>query len=261
MVRGPIAVSGPGMEIGNLAKTMMKVAREEATDWKISNKRMRWPKELQSILEEGEERGIKEEMWEYTLSKELKSEGIDYTMSNDRGRLNGHRFRKIEEVNVARLALYGRGVSSGLRSTMRADVMKEVFGEDAFPVRGIPKIVQQGYDASMKGAQTPMQRMQALAQVFLGAMWEIPRVRLIYSLAIIMTAHPLLVSPGGDLASLSNKVWSNPAPSSKVKSHALWALAFCFCGLYYSGKVDIEGIDINSLRKGMLGKDVINGRG
>jgi len=221
---------------------------------------MTWPILLHSVYWEGTERGIPDERWKTLFIEKLKEMGVEYIMGVSGGRINSKEFMRVVELDERRVTKYGesgrvmlRGSEFFSREAERESDMKRLFGEDELPIRGMPKLIGAGIEATMRKGKSVMEgRKKAIDQIFGMASLSEPAVRLIYSLCIIMSAHPYIVLAGGNL---SSKKWDEPDPSQKHRTDKrMWAVAFAFSGLYYSGRVDRGEINIEEIKKGFLGE-------
>jgi hypothetical protein len=203
---------------------------------------------------------VDEGQWLRLFDKHLQELCVDYIMSVKGGRLNPHRFQAVITTDRNRIITYSqsavRAAGSGSewfnkQATHQQD-MNRLFSKESLPVTDIPKLVAEGLKkTSLERLAVKRQRTEALDYLFEEASIDDPLVRLIYSLCVIMSAHPFIVRAGEDL---TNKKWVMPDLSRKHRvDKSRWAVAFAFSGIYYSGRIDQRRIDMAAIKKGFLG--------
>jgi hypothetical protein len=245
--------------------SLLEIAKgnRENAGIKLWTDKMTWPSLLQSIYNEGLDVKVDEGQWLRLFDKYLQELCIDYIMDVKGGRLNPHRFQQVIQTDRNRMIMYGQGAmraaSSGSewfnRQVNYKDDMIRLFGEGSLPVKDIPQLISRGLrDTNFQRLAVKPERRAALDYLFEAASMDDPLIRLIYSLCVIMSAHPFIVSAGEDLM---NKKWIVPDLSRKHRvDKGRWAVAFAFSGIFYSGHIDQRPIDIATIKKGFLGTPI-----
>jgi hypothetical protein len=261
-----VPVYDRGVPLKGVVEELIRVGQEGMGSHgklKLWSNHMTWPIFLQSVYREGVLRDIRDDRWERMFMEKLKEMGVDYIMSSNGGRIHSKEFIKIVEPEEGRVAMYSRmgqwsmsGSEWFSRKARREADMKRLFGADALPVRGVPKLIERGIDMTMnKGRWVMKARKDAIDHIFGMANSEEPAVRLIYTLCVIMSAHPHIVRAGSNLF---DKKWDEPDFSRKHRTDkSTWAVAFAFSGLFYSGRVDRGDIKMDTIKKGFLGEYLV----
>jgi hypothetical protein len=191
------------------------------------------------------------------FEKKLTELGIDYIMAVRGGRLNPHQFQIVTVKDPSRIVLYGQSARvSGseffnMQAKYQAD-MERLFGKGTLPVTGIPALITKGlFATATENLHVKQERRDACDYAFEAAPIDHPLVKLIYTLCLILNAHPCILLAGSDVRS---KKWDLPVEGRKHRvDKARWAVAFTFSGFYYSNLIDKNRINMDAIKKGFLG--------
>ena len=274
----PIRTTSRSISLEELARSILSVGTADVMRMrgvgdaiKIRNDRMVWPYELQSLYLKGVGVGLSDSIWIPAIVSELERYNVNFIMSHRGGRLTAREMVIVRRETPGRHNDYGvvkvgvNGVEYFANQASRLKDMNRLFGTDVFPVRSQPSIVREGILSirrSTNSSASYVARRAAVDHVFRQAdlMNGDVAVRLIYSICVILAAHPRILQAGTTAEDVDSKVWIVPPRTKRDgSSHKVrvekdkWSVAFTFWGLWHCGRIDRGVHDFDFFKKGFTG--------
>jgi hypothetical protein len=255
----PIPCVDRSIDSVSLASALLAVGKGKAPgSIKLYDTKMTWPTLLQRAYEEARLVKMRDETWLNMLDAKVNALGVEYIMSSRGGRLDPTKFQRVERADPDHHLQFMGGTDGPTRGVGMLDVMSKrrgtmerLFGKEQLPVIGMPDLVKRGFQASLDGPNVMEERKAGLEYLFRVCPSQRPLIRLIYTMVVILTAHPQVVRIEQDV---NSKVWALPPSDRKHRTdHARWAVALAAHGIYHSGYVAQEEIKWKAIEKGFTG--------